>query len=64
MSALHKTKYGQIFNKNIKIGHPRESGDPVKGLIKMDIRFRGNDGVLGIYTKIHFLLFRAKVSNK
>ena len=34
------------FNpKNLQPRHPRESGDPSKWLIKMDSRFRGNDGV-------------------
>ena len=46
LRALHDTKYGQIFNKNIIIRHPREGGDPSKWLIKMDSRFRGNDGIV------------------
>jgi len=46
MRPLHETKYGSIFNKNIKLRHPREGGDPVNWLIKMDSRFRGNDGIV------------------
>ena len=34
------------FNpKNLQFRHPRESGDPFKCLIKMDSRFRWNDGI-------------------
>ena len=33
-----------LTKKNSQTRHPRVGGDPVKSLIKMDSRLRGNDG--------------------
>ena len=35
----------KISLKNPQPRHPRESGDPSSWLIKMDSRFRGNNGI-------------------
>ena len=51
------------FNpKNPQSRHPRESGDPSKWLSKMDSRFRGNDGIGYLYSKLSRITFRVKVS--
>ena len=65
LSALHEAKYGSMLNKNIKIRHPLESGDPSNWLIKMDSHFasfcyakcllkplRGNDEIVSYRVKI------------
>lgn len=46
-SSTESFAQGNVIPKTLRIRHPREGGDPVRSLIKVVSRLRGNDENFG-----------------